>query len=94
MNRIMTATIIVLLLLLVSGCTTTSAPELSDQPEQTDEWTVVESQFEDLDRAVRETSKMCPKRTKPWCEHRTGKVVCSCTDDTLVRERLASMWAN
>lgn len=92
MNRYTFWAITVLLTLLLSGCATTSTPELIEQAQLTGNWTAVDARFKALDRAVGQSDKMCPRGSKPWCVKRMGKETCSCVSDLVVRDRLVSLW--
>jgi hypothetical protein len=92
MNRNTFWAISVLSALLLSGCATTSTPELIEQAELTGDWTAVNARFAAIDRAAGQSNKMCPSGTKPWCVKHTGKESCSCVSDLAVRERLVSLW--
>jgi hypothetical protein len=82
----------VLSALLLSGCATTSTPELIEKAQLTGNWTAVNARFAALDRAADQSNKMCPSGTKPWCVKRMGKESCSCVSDLAARERLDSLW--
>ena len=93
MNRNTFLAITVLLTLLLSGCATTSTPELIEQAYLTGDWTAVNARFKALDRAAGQSNKMCPRGTKPWCVKRSiGQESCSCVSDSEVRDRMESLW--
>ena len=78
MNRYIFWAITVLLTLLLSGCATTSTPELIGQAQLTGNWTAVDARFKALDRAAGQSNKMCPRGAKPWCVKRSiGQESCS-----------------
>ena len=93
MNRNTFSAITVLLMLLLSGCATTSTPELIEQAQLTGNWTAVNARFKALDRAAGQSDKMCPRGTKPWCVKRSiGQESCSCVNDSAGRDRFESLW--
>ena len=93
MNRNTFLAITVLLTLLLSGCATTSTPELIEQAYLTGDWTAVNARFKALDRAAGQSNKMCPRGTKPWCVKRSiGQESCSCVSDSVGRDRMESLW--
>jgi hypothetical protein len=92
MNRNTFWAISVLSALLLSGCATTSTPELIEQAELTGDWTAVNARFAALDRAEGQSNQMCPSGTKPWCVKRIGKESCSCISDSEGRDRWESLW--
>jgi hypothetical protein len=92
MNRNTFSAITVLLTLLLSGCATTSTPELIEQAQLTGNWTAVNARFKALDRAAGQSNKMCPRGAKPWCVKRIGKESCSCISDSEGRDRWESLW--
>ena len=93
MNRYTFWATTVLLTLLLSGCATTSTPELIEQAQLTGNWTAVNARFKALDRAAGQSNKMCPRGTKPWCVKRSvGQESCSCVSDSEARERWESLW--
>ena len=94
MNRNMTSTITVLLLVVLSGCATTSTPELVEQAQLTGDWTAVDARFEALDQTEGQSKQLCPIGTKQWCFKRhdkESKNSCSCVDKSVVRDRLVSL---
>lgn len=92
MNRKPFWAITALLTLLLSGCATTSTPELIEQAQLTGNWTAVDARFRALDRAERKSNKMCPPGTKPWCVKRIAKETCNCVSDSKSRELWESLW--
>ena len=93
MNRYTFWAIAVLLTLLLSGCATTSTPELIEQAYLTDNWTAVNARFEALDRAEDQSNKMCPRGTKRWCVKRSVRQEsCGCISNSEARERFESLW--
>ncbi len=93
MNRYTFWAITLLLTLLLSGCATTSTPELIEQAQLTGNWTAVDARFKALDRAAGQSNKMCPRGTKPWCVKRSiGQESCSCVSDSVGRDLFESLW--
>ncbi len=92
MNRNTFSAITVLLTLLLSGCATTSTPELIEQAQLTGNWTAVNARFKALDRAAGQSNKMCPRGAKPWCVKRSGKESCGCVSNSDGRVRWESLW--
>jgi len=93
MNRNTFLAITVLLTSLLSGCATTSTPELIEQASLTGDWTAVNARFKTLDRVEDQSNEMCPPGTKPWCVKRSvGQEACSCVSNSKARERLESLW--
>jgi hypothetical protein len=92
MNRKLFLTVAVLLAFLLSGCATTSTPELIEQAQLTGNWTAVNARYEALDRAAGQSNSMCPRGAKPWCVKRKGKESCRCVSDSEGRDRFESLW--
>ena len=92
MNRNTYWTLTVLLSLLLSGCATSSTPDLIEQAQLTGNWTAVNARYEALDRAAGQPSQMCPSGAKPWCVKRKGKESCRCVSDSEGRDRFESLW--
>ncbi len=92
MNRNMILAFIVLLTFLLSGCVTTSTPELIEQARLTGNWTAVNARLIAIDRAASQTDKMCPRGTKPWCVKRGKRESCSCVSDSEGRDIWDSLW--
>jgi hypothetical protein len=91
MNRNSFPAITVLLTLLLSGCATTSTPELIEQAQLTGNWTAVNARFKALDRAAGQSKKMCPRGTTPWCVKRARRESCSCVSASESRDRWKSL---
>ena len=92
MNRDTFRAITVLVASLLSGCATTSTPELIEQAQLTDNWTAVNTRFEAMDEAGDQSEQMCPRGTKSWCVMRNGNESCSCVSDAAARKRLLALW--
>lgn len=92
MNTNTFLTIAVLLALFLSGCATTSTPELIDQAYLTGDWTAVDARLKALDRAEHNSNKICPRGKKRWCVKRSvGQESCSCVSDLESRERFEDL---
>ena len=81
----------VLSALLLTGCATTSTPELIEKAQLTGNRTAVNARYDTLDRAEGKPGKMCPAGTKPWCDERIEKESCSCVSSSSVRDRINSV---
>ena len=92
MNIKMFLAITVLLPLLLSGCATTSTPELIEQEQLTGNWTAVNARLSAIERATSRADKMCPRGAKPWCTKRGSKETCRCVSDSAGRDRWDSLW--
>ena len=93
MNRNTFSAITVLLTLLLSGCATTSTPELIEQAQLSGNWTAVNARFKALDRAAGQSDKMCPRGAKRWCVKRSvGQESCGCVSNSEAREQFESLW--
>jgi outer membrane murein-binding lipoprotein Lpp len=92
MNRNMFLAIAVLSTLLLSGCATTSTPELFEQARLTGNWTGVNARLNAIDRAANQADKMCPRGAKPWCVKRGRIETCRCVGDSDGRDRWDSLW--
>lgn len=74
------------------GCATTDTADLIEQAQITDDWSAVNERFERLDRAEDRSKKMCPRGQKPWCDERIERESCTCTSDSVVRDRLVALF--
>ena len=92
MSRNTFLVITVVLPLLLSGCATTSTPELVERAWLSGDWTAADASFNASKRAARQSNNMCPRGAKPWCVRRGGKKSCGCISDVDGRDRWESLW--